>query len=187
MADDGLTSDEPQAAIDRNQPEFDFDDLPVVERAAVVVTHGIAVETPRMATPVMTEAEPVVETAPTAPTIAVADPLAESPIADAAVIQAAVVETAVVEPTPVVALAAETVEAPVFEAAPSETAAAESTLDFAAEPTKEQAVTFTAPEVAAELVNDIAAPQYGIGLQLFEPLPHATAVIPADDDHDNKA
>lgn len=135
----------------------------------------------------MTEAEPVVETAPTAPTIAVADPLAESPIAEAAVILAAVVETAVVEPTPVVALAAETIVAPILEATPAETAAAESTLDFAEEPTKERAVTFTAPEVAAELVSDIAAPQYGIGLQLFEPLPDATAVIPANDDHDSKA
>ena len=31
MSDDVLAGDEPQASVDRNQPEFDFDDLPVVE------------------------------------------------------------------------------------------------------------------------------------------------------------
>ena len=46
-----------------------------------------------------------------------------------------------------------------------------------------------APEVAAsepttpEVANEIAAPQYGIGLQLFDPQPDATAATPDDDDN----
>ncbi len=197
MADDTLASDEPQAAVDRSQPEFDFDDLPVAERTPVVVAAPeIAVVTSPMSTPVMAEAEPAIETAPTAQTIAVAEPAAESPVeespaAEAAVIQAAVVEPTVATPAPVVAVAAETIVAPVFEATPAETVAVESTpestREFASESTAEHAVTFAAPDVAAELVSDIAAPQYGIGLQLFEPLPDATVVIPTDDGHDNKA
>lgn len=54
----------------------------------------------------------------------------------------------------------------------------------------EPAVIVAAPEVAAELAEEIAAPQYGIGLQLFEPLPDATtaaADVSGNDDDTRKA
>ena len=170
--DDALSSDEPQAAIDRNQPEFDFDDLPAVEPRPVAVAPVAevpaaapadepaiaAVESAVAELPVAVEAEPVaavaaVEPAPVEAAVAAVEPVAVEPPAVAPALAAAeaLIEPAA-EPAVVVATAAETV-APV-----------------AAEP----ALVVAAPEVAEELVKDIAAPQYGIGLQLFEPLPDAT-------------
>jgi len=43
-----------------------------------------------------------------------------------------------------------------------------------ADPAADAAGIVTPPEVAPELAQDIAAPQYGIGLQLFDALPDAT-------------
>ena len=230
MADDTLSSDEPQAVVDRNQPEFDFDDLPVAERTPVVAPAPLAEVVPPapavVAEPATTlapaEAEPVIDTAPVKPAFAVVEPAAAEPVAieDTAVVLVTAVETAAAEAVPVEAavvdaapaepLAAETFVVPAVEVAPAEvasiemapvemasmeTAAAEPAVELASEPVAvpvaEPAVIVAAPEVAAELVNDIAAPQYGIGLQLFDPLPDATVAIPtstaaADDDGDSR-
>ena len=232
MADDPLTSDEPQVAVDRNQPEFDFDDLPVAERAPVVASApvavkvappALAVETPKAPAPVRIEAEPVIETVPVHQHTIAAEPAAaeqaaaeqavveqavvepapaELAAAETAAIQTAAVDTSVVETAPVVPFAAETVVAPSVEEAPVATIATEApvvafasepaaaaTEPTAAAPVAEPALVVAAPEVAAELVNDIAAPQYGIGLQLFDPLPDAalatSAATSATDDTTN--
>ncbi len=195
--DDALNSDESQVAVDRNQPEFDFDDLPVAERAPVVASAPVAVdfapapfapaaaETPMAPAPLRIEAEPVIETVPVERTIAAVEPAA----AGLAAVETAAVETSVVEAAPIVRLPAETIAAPLVEKAPF--AAAEPVATIASDPTvtaseptaeapvAEPAVVVAAPEVAAELANDIAAPQYGIGLQLFDPLPDAAVATSA--------
>jgi ribonuclease E len=226
MADDTLPSDEPQAVVDRNQPEFDFDDLPVTERApvvtiapavvevaapAVVEVAAPAAETLVSPAPVRIEAEPVIETVPV--TIAAVEPVAEhaavehaavepAPAESAAVeaaaiqtaaVEASVVETSVVETAPAAPFAVETIVAPFVEETPVAAVVVDPVVELASEPAAvpvaEPAVIVAAPEVAAELVNDIAAPQYGIGLQLFDPLPDAAVEIPtsttAADDNGN--
>ncbi|GAA4800859.1 ribonuclease E [Lysobacter hankyongensis] len=202
LADDALPGDEPQsAALDRSQPEFDFDDLPAIERlpaetpvavaAAPAMTASIAMpETPRAEAPAIESpavvAAPVVET-----------PTAEANVIEqAVVIEPAVIEPTIVEPTVVETVVVETVvveqtviEPAAVEVAAVETAAAETevvaapadapqsveAVDLAAADTAmiDAAVIVTPPEVAPELAQDIAAPQYGIGLQLFDALPDA--------------
>ncbi|MEQ1511749.1 MAG: ribonuclease E [Lysobacteraceae bacterium] len=184
MADDALVSDEPQVAVDRNQPEFDFDDLPVVDRASVAVPvpavvevapPAPAIETDLAATPVA--AEPVVA--------AIETPIAHA----AAVVAPETIETAAVESAPVAPPVADTFSPQVTEVAPVVAVArvvpVEPVVELAAESAMEPAVIVAAPEVAAELVNDIAAPQYGIGLQLFDPLPDATVAVPAAENDDD--
>ncbi|NOT89705.1 MAG: ribonuclease E [Lysobacter sp.] len=197
MADDALTSDEPQSAVDRNQPEFDFDDLPVAERAPVVATAPVAVEvappapaaeTSMAPAPARIEAEPVIETVPVERTIAAIEPApAELAAVETAAIQTDTVETSIAETAPVVPHAAEIIDAPAAEAVPVAAVPVEApVVEFvsapAATPVAEPAVIVAAPEVAAELANDIAAPQYGIGLQLFDPLPDATVAVSGTDD-----
>lgn len=208
LADDALPGDEPQAAaLDRSQPEFDFDDLPAIERlpvetpvaavAAPAMPAPIAApETPRAETPAIESpavaAAPVVET-PTAEANAIEQPvvvehavieptIVEQTVVEPTVIETAVVEQTVIEPAAVESAAVEA--APVVEAAAIETATAEieviaapadapkpvEAVDIAA---ADAAVIVAPPEVAPELAQDIAAPQYGIGLQLFDALPDA--------------
>ncbi len=252
MADDVLAGDEPQASVDRNQPEFDFDDVPVVERrtelavsaaqaalsmvpvAAVAQATNAAptvfvaeaaesaapiietntpridvVQTPVQATPTVAAVEPVIAAAQAAsepvpaehiaveqPVVAAAQPAAVAAAAvEAAVVEHAVIEQ-VVEPAPVAVTVAAVVADPVVvepamttpvEAAPKavapEAVAPEAPV-LEAYASEAYASESTAPEVA----NEIAAPQYGIGLQLFDPQPDATAATPADDDENgNKA
>ena len=231
MADEVLPGDEPQASIDRNQPEFDFDDLPVVERQPpmAVSTVEVAISmAPAAAIAIMQAANPepavfvakasentatVIETpaprveaietrvgatpavaaaeAQIAPAAAALEPVRIEHIAveqtvtatqpagvetaagveHAAVVHAAV-EHAVVEPAPVAIITAEVFAEPITMkpvVVASEVAAP-----------KPEAGT-PEPEVA----NDIAAPQYGIGLQLFDPQPDADAALSADNDDDS--
>ncbi len=202
LADDALPGDEPQsAALDRSQPEFDFDDLPVIERlpvetpapvaAAPAMTAPVAApEAPRIETPAVDSTaidapmiERVAVEAPVAAVEAVAAPAVETPaietgvIEQAVVVEPAIVEHAVVEPVVVEQTVIEpaTVEvAAAFEAAP-EAAPVDApqpveAVDIAA---ADASVIVAPPEVAPELAQDIAAPQYGIGLQLFDALPDA--------------
>jgi ribonuclease E len=238
LADDALPGDEPQAAaLDRSQPEFDFDDLPAIERlpvatpvpaaaAPAMTTPIAALETPRIETPAeetpAIEAQAIEAQAIESPVVEVAavealkveTPVVEAPavetpavetnvieqavvvehaviepvvieqtIVEPAVVETVVVEQTVIEPAAVEVAAVEV--APVVEVAAIETAAAEievvaapvdapqsvEAVDIAA---ADAAVIVAPPEVAPELAQDIAAPQYGIGLQLFDALPDAT-------------
>ncbi len=203
MADEALSSDEPQAAVDRNQPEFDFDDLPVAERHPVAAAPIIEARAsaPAASTAISTivsivtadATQDVVET--TAPAVeaqiarfvpdevqAVATPasIATSPVAavePAAVESSALESTAAVTP-PVVT---EAMFEPILDISAAETAAPVASI------IEEPAMSIAIPDVAAEVSSDIAAPQYGIGLQLFDPLPDAEVVIPvADNDGDGR-
>ncbi len=205
LADDALPGDEPQsAALDRSQPEFDFDDLPVIERLPVETPAPVsaapamaapvvaAPEAPRIETPAMDSPAidapmiervaveaPVAEVAADTPVVAA--PAVETPAIETGVIEQAVVEQAVVEPVvieqtviePVVVeqtvIEPATVEvAAAFEAAPVDAPQPVEAVDIAA---ADASVIVAPPEVAPELAQDIAAPQYGIGLQLFDALP----------------
>jgi ribonuclease E len=210
MADDTLTGDEPQASLDRSQPEFDFDDLPAMERtpAPVAAVAAAVVDeptpTPAATTPaaaatdvvvavIAKEIEPEAVEAAIEPTPVVSDIVPMSAAVESS--DAVAAEPVAVEPVshqPMIDLDSTTVEAlppPTVESAPvpvsaEAASAATGVADTAAEP----AVTIAAPDVAAELANDIAAPQYGIGLQLFDPLPDADAantVVPAAADNDD--
>ena len=253
LADDVMASDEPQANVDRSQPEFDFDDLPAIVRepaaapvrnvaveaaAPAVLAAAVAavIEAPQAeaaavavdaveaaapaAVPVAEISVPAIELPAEVPAVVEAAPVAiapaqvvehaveQPPIEQPAIEQHAVeqvVETvaAVIVPEPVVEPVAEPVAEPVVvvadvvaDAAPvAEIAAVEPVV---AEPAIIPAMVIAPPDVAAELVQDIAAPQYGIGLQLFDTVPdtvpdtvsdaESTAQInAADDDTEKKA
>ncbi len=180
MADDPLTGDEPQVAVDRNQPEFDFDDLPVAERAPVAVqvaSPAPAAETPMAPAPVRIEAEPVIETEPVQRTIAAVEPAAtehavaghavsepavtqpaavEPAPAELAAVETAAIQTAAVETAPVVPFAAETVVAPSVEEAP--VATEEPVVAFASEPAAAASEPTAAAPVAEPAVI-VAAPE----------------------------
>jgi hypothetical protein len=104
----------------------------------------------------------VVEHAVVEPTV-VEQTIVEQTVIEPAVVEVAVIETAVVAPQ---------ADAPVVvDTAPGET------VETAA---ADAGVTVAPPEVAPELVQDIAAPQYGIGLQLFDAVPEAPARADGD-------
>ena len=205
MADDVLPGDEPQvAALDRSQPEFDFDDLPAIER--LPATTPVAAGTPPGDAPPMPAAvveATAVETAvveTTAVETSVAATATEVPAADAPAVEARIIEPAAIETAAINQAAVEhaVVEPAVIESAVVEHAVVEPTVveqtiveQTVIEPvvvdtatveasTADAGVTVAPPEVAPELVQDIAAPQYGIGLQLFETLPDAPAQADRD-------
>ena len=254
-ADDVLAADEPQASVDRNQPEFDFDDLPAIERAPVSVVAAPAsvgisaepqpspatavkapVETPVVSAPLAAQAEPAVDVPAPVDAVAAAVPAAvehasvehaadatvrpavaehantmheqadveqaaaESPTggqpaAEQTVAAYAEAEPTAAEPAAPTALAAiepaaaeaPPVVRPVAEVASIETVAAAPAVMPDAEPAAAQDVVVVAPEVAAELAAEIAAPQYGVGLPLFDTLPDAAPAAAADDDNSQKA
>ncbi len=261
LADDVMASDEPQAYVDRSQPEFDFDDLPAIVRepaaapAAAAAPAPVRIVAAEAAAPAVLAAavaavieapqaeSAAIEVAPVADIVETAAP-AVLPVAEAsvamvetpAVIEAApvaiapapvfehaveqpaieqhaveqpaveqVVETvaAVIVPASVVEPVAEPVAEPVVvvadvvvDAAPvAEIAAVEPVV---AERAIVPAIVIAPPDVAAELVQDIAAPQYGIGLQLFDTVPSTVSdagsdaestpqTDAADDDTEKKA
>jgi hypothetical protein len=76
------------------------------------------------------------------------------------------------------------VEMAAVEATPAEAAAVAQVVADAEVPATPD-VTVAAPEVAAELAENIAAPQYGVGLPLFDAQP--VAVEPKRDDDAPKA
>lgn len=150
-----------------------------------------AVETPAVdtvETPSPPEASmPVVE-APaaieaTAVVVAEPTPVVEDAVEQHAVIQQ-VVEPQVVEQTVIedvvepvtIAIVPELAAEPVVESAAQPVAAP------AVEPAIAPAIVIAPPDVAEELVQDIAAPQYGIGLQLFDTAPEAAPEPDASDD-----
>ncbi|MFZ5634949.1 MAG: hypothetical protein ACOY82_00005, partial [Pseudomonadota bacterium] len=267
IAEDALGLDEPQATLDRSQPEFDFDDLPAIAQTSAPVAprydaqtaetraietpapvastsetatseQPVAIETPAHAAPAIEaaplEAPVATQSIPTpsaiveriaaaeeAPVFVEAPPV-EVPTAEAtmridAVADAAVVEAApVVESEPVAASVAEAVapepQIATFAATPAEPVVEPAAVEHAAvasaaiEPTAvepavvagdeapsveaEPAVVVAQPDVAPELAREIAAPQYGIGLQLFDALPDTTAqptAQTADADHRDDA
>ncbi len=230
-ADDILSGEEPQAMLDRSQPEFDFDDLPAIAQApAPAPRETPVVEAPRT-TPDADRSAPteaaVIETPVVAAPVAAvvpAETVAETPMTpqdDAADVQAAPVVASEVAQDVVAAdviaaevAAAEIAASPVAEAAPVADPVVETVVVAAAEPTQAEparvepeteapattetivatavaaepvevvpveavsaealpAVVEATPDVAPELARDIAAPQYGIGLQLFDALPDA--------------
>ena len=207
LADDALSSDEPQAAVDRNQPEFDFDDLPAAERQPVAAAPIIEARAsaPAASSAISTivsivtadAAQDVVET--TAPAVeaqiarfvpdevqAVATPasIATSTVAavEPAAVEPAAVESSALESTAAVTLpvVTEAMFEPILDIPAAETAAPVASI------IEEPAMSIAIPDVAAELSSDIAAPQYGIGLQLFDPLPDAEVVIPVADNDDGR-
>jgi ribonuclease E len=145
-------------------------DAPVVSDAAIV-------ELPVVETPA---AEPaVVETTVVQP--AVVEPAAVEPaIVETAVVTSTVVETAADAAT----RGGAAVEMAAVEATPAEAAAVAQVVADAETPAAPD-VTVAAPEVAAELAENIAAPQYGVGLPLFDAQP--VAVEPKRDDDAPKA
>jgi ribonuclease E len=217
MTDDALTAtDEPQAAVDRSQPEFDFDDLPIVERQPAIAAPVIQVPAAAPAAPAAAPAgksiETMLETSATPADIveSIAPATEQAPRfhANEAQVAATMPATVEMEPVHVAFAAVETapaketvaafeptaiVPAPVAAEAVVEPlaniAVIESVAPVATTPAEtliaEPAMIVAAPDVAAELVDDIAAPQYGIGLQLFDPLPDAAVVIPAADNDDD--
>lgn len=268
IAEDAFGGDEPQATLDRSQPEFDFDDLPAIAPAPTPVAprhHAQTAdarvdETPAPAaatsetTPheqpvaieATTDAAPVVEAAPVeaaaveTPVAAMSIPMpsaafesiavveetpafvpvspveaqaAETTTQVDAVVETMIVETApVAEAEPVAATAVETivhepqietfvatpvepivgpatVESTAVEPAAVEAAAVETIVAADAEVPAfeaEPAVVVAQPDVAPELAREIAAPQYGIGLQLFDALPE-TAAQPTEADRRDDA
>ena len=241
MADDILAGDEPQASVDRNQPEFDFDDVPVVEHrtvpavsateaaismaslAAAAQTASAAptvfvaeaaestapimrtnsprinvVETPVEATPTVAAVEPVIAATHTAPEPVSVEHIAversaiavEPAAVAAAAVEAAVVEHAAIEHAAIEHAATEQiVELEPVAVTVAAVVADPIVVKSAMTASVEAAPQAVAPEVAAsepttpEVANEIAAPQYGIGLQLFDPQPDATAATPDDDDN----
>jgi ribonuclease E len=137
---------------------------------------------------------PVVET-PAAEPAVVETTVVEPAVVEPAVVEPAVVEPAVVETAVVVPAVVETaadaattgsaaVEAAAVEATPAEAAAVAQAVAAAEAPATPD-VTIATPEVAAELAGNIAAPQYGVGLPLFDAQP--AAVEPKRDDDAPKA
>jgi ribonuclease E len=149
---------------------------------APVASDATIVELPVIETPA---AEPaVVETTVVEPAVV------EPAVVEPAIVEPAAVETAVVVPT-VVETAADAattgsavVETAAVEATPAEAAAVAQAVAAAEAPATPD-VTVAAPEVAAELAENIAAPQYGVGLPLFDAQP--VAVEPKRDDDAPKA
>ncbi|HEY1137080.1 MAG TPA: ribonuclease E [Xanthomonadaceae bacterium] len=150
-----------------------------------------------------TDARPVVETAATETVAPVVDAVVETPaVPEPIVIEPAVVEQSVVEQSVVEQPVVEqpVVAAPVVEAVTAEPAVSEdavvaptpvesTTVDLsAAEPVAVTPdVIVAAPEVAAELASEIAAPQYGVGLPLFDAQPLSVESTRADNDDAPKA
>ncbi len=211
--------DEPQATLDRNQPEFEFDDLPQPAKPAPVAVEPAAAPTPVVVeTPASTpvaeaHADTVQDASPTpepasvepvaaavAPIAVAADALAEtapgSAVIEPVVVEPVVIEQAVIEQTVVEQVVVEPaiVEQPAVEQVVAEQAVAEQAV--AEQAVVEQAiatpvavespaveapvaaapaVVTTVAEASAEDVIDaqIAAPQYGIGLPLFDAQPDA--------------
>ncbi len=250
-ADDVLPGDEPQAMLDRSQPEFDFDDLPAIaqtpaatetpraapaavrsapiERPVIesVATEAPATEAPAAAAvaveaapaaaaPITTQAdaspqddEPYFYTDPVVPSeVVAASPVVETVVADSAIeaitdggavtdtapAAVAITETTTTEPataepaveTPAVA---ETVVAAAVEVVPAEVVpvaveAVEATPVEVVTTDAQPAVVEATPDVAPELAREIAAPQYGIGLQLFDTLPDAAPQAGQDTSED---
>jgi ribonuclease E len=157
-------------------------------------------------TPAETAAVDTTIDAPAAPDTAIVElPVVETPAAEPAVVETTVVEPAVVEPAVVEPAVVETavvvpavvetaadaattgsaaVEAAAVEATPAEAAAVAQAVAAAEAPATPD-VTIATPEVAAELAGNIAAPQYGVGLPLFDAQP--AAVEPKRDDDAPKA
>ncbi|MBX3711375.1 MAG: ribonuclease E [Lysobacter sp.] len=124
---------------------------------------------------------PVIETPAAEPAVV------ETTVVEPAVVEPAAVETAVVEPTVVETVAdaatigSAAIETAAIDATPADAAAVAQVASAAAEAPATPDVTVAAPEVAAELARDIAAPQYGVGLPLFDAQP-AAAEPKRDDD-----
>lgn len=148
--------------------------------ASTAPANVIAVNPIAAAVAIMREAEakPAIFVAPAAEIPVVtqaANPIAASSPAEIAAVDVAPIAFA---PRPVAIFTTDAVVAPIAEVAPVET--------VAVTPTAAPAIIVAAPDVAAEPANDIAAPQYGIGLQLFDPVPEESiAAIPADNDGDS--
>jgi len=145
------------------------------------------VETPVVPEPAVIEPV-VVEPAVVEPVVEQA--ALEAPVVEAIAVEAAAVETAAVETVPAEAVAVETiaaapvaVETVAVEAPAVEPAAATANVVEAVAETPD--VVVAAPDVAAELVSEIAAPQYGVGLPLFDARPVDTrpaADTPSNDE-----
>jgi len=140
---------------------------PVIEAPAVDAIETTApaeTSVPMVEAPAAIEATAAAVAAPT-PVIedAVVQHAVEQQIVEPQVVEQAVIEH-VVEPV-AIAIVPEPVAEPVAESAAEPVAAP------AVEPVIAPAIVIAPPDVAEELVQDIAAPQYGIGLQLFDTAP----------------
>ncbi len=153
-------------------------EAPAIEASAV---DAIETTAPAEASMPMVEAPAEIEAA--AAVVAAPTPVIEDAVVQHAVVQQItepqVVEQAVIEHVvePVaVAIVPEPVAEPVAEPAAEPVAAS------AVEPVIAPDIVIAPPDVAAELVQDIAAPQYGIGLQLFDTPPEGAPEPDASDD-----
>lgn len=151
---------------------------PVIEAPAVdAIETTVPAETsvPMVEASTAIEATAAVVAAPT-PVIedAVVQHAVEQQIVEPQVVEQAVIEH-VVEPV-AIAIVPEPVAEPVAESAAEPVAAP------AVEPAIAPAIVIAPPDVAEELVQDIAAPQYGIGLQLFDTAPEGAPEPDASDE-----
>lgn len=150
---------------------------PVIEAPAV---DAIETTTPAETSVPMVEAPAAIEAtaAVAAPTPVIEDAVVqhavEQQIVEPQVVEQAVIEH-VVEPV-AIAIVPEPVAEPVAESA------AEPVATPAVEPAIAPAIVIAPPDVAEELVQDIAAPQYGIGLQLFDTAPEGAPEQDASDE-----
>ncbi|MES2668889.1 MAG: ribonuclease E [Pseudomonadota bacterium] len=145
--------------------------VPKVEAPAAVETAAAVAAEPMIVIEDAVEQHAVVQEA-------IVQQIVEAQIVEQTVIERVIEPVAIaIVPEPAAELVVESAAEPV--AAP------------AAEPAIAPAIVIAPPDVAAELVQDIAAPQYGIGLQLFDSVPDAapdaeSTAHPSVDDEDSE-
>ncbi|MFD0726874.1 ribonuclease E [Lysobacter brunescens] len=160
---------------------------PAAPSETPVAPSETVVETPVAPEPVVVPEPAVIEPAVIEPTVvestvvepAVVEPAVEQAAVEQTVVEQSAVQATLVETAPAataavesVAVEAPVVEVPVAEATVVEAAKVEATAEISTESVAATPdVIVAAPDVAAELVSEIAAPQYGVGLPLFDAQP----------------
>lgn len=178
VAVEATQSEAAAPAVEAQAFETKAFEAPAIEAPAV---DAIETTAPAEASMPMVEAPAEIEAA--AAVVAAPTPVIEGAVEQHAVVQQ-IVEPQVVEQTVIedvvepvtVAIVPEPVAEPVAESAAEPVAAP------AVEPAISPDIVIAPPDVAAELVQDIAAPQYGIGLQLFDTAPEGAPEPDASDD-----
>ena len=178
VAVEATQSEAAAPALESQAFEAHANKAPVIEAPAVdAIETTVPAETsvPMVEASTAIEATAAVVAAPT-PVIedAVVQHAVEQQIVEPQVVEQAVIEH-VVEPV-AIAIVPEPVAEPVAESAAEPVAAP------AVEPAIAPAIVIAPPDVAEELVQDIAAPQYGIGLQLFDTAPEGAPEPDASDE-----
>ncbi len=178
VAVEATQSEAAAPAVEAQAFETKAFEAPAIEAPAVD-----AIETTAPAEASMPMVEAQVEIEATAAVVAAPTPVIKDAAEQHAVVQQIVepqvVEQAVIEHV-VEPVAVAIVPEPVAELVAE--SAAEPVAASAVEPAISPDIVIAPPDVAAELVQDIAAPQYGIGLQLFDTAPEGAPEPDASDD-----